>query len=429
MSESNNYPGFRWIILILAVLGLIGMQLVNLSVAPLIPSIAGSLGTDPGTAALLLMTSFLIAGCVIWIIGGGYVCDKYGVLVSLLVGLVCLAVPASLMHYFGTSTTGLWVARAIQGLSSGFIFPVSPVIVGALFPDKQKSLANALLNSAVAVGSALGPVVGANLNAIMGDWRSMSVGVSVYLWIAVILVAIGLFAFNSKMPKMAPPPADASGQSMFKKAMFAPFTILGICTFFLAAYSMHCLYSMVPTYLSAKPVLGLGYGEVAGSNLMLGVTLLGGVTGPFLGTFLLGKAFKGSSKNLMMFGYFLMAITLYLLMNAFITGSVAALETNLIVCGYGLMFVFPTIFFLIAITYPPQIIGRMCGLWGGIGSFGGVAGTAMAAWTISKTGTYNMTLTIQAFVAVLGFVLIVLLFKARESFLKSNAKAVVPVAQ
>jgi len=420
MSESNNYPGFRWIVLTLAVLGLIGMQLVNLSVAPLIPTIAGSLGTDPGTAALLLLTSFLISGCIIWVLGGGYICDKFGVFVALILGLLCLAVPASMMHAFGTSTTGLWIARAIQGLSSGLIFPIVPTIVNSIFPDKQKSVANALLNSSVAVGSALGPVVGANLNKIMGDWRSMSVGVSVYLWIALVLAVIGFFAFNAKMPKMVPPPADASGESTFKKALFSPFTVLGICIYFIAAWSMQCLYGLTATYLGAPPKLGLGYGDLTASNLMLGVTLLGGVTGPFLGTFVMTKFLKGSAKNLMLLGCAMMAVTLYLLMSSFVTGNVTVLEIVLIICGYGVMFVFPTIFFLIAITYRPEIIGRMSGLWGGIGSFGGVVGTAIAGATIKSSGTYTTTLTIQSVVAVLGFILVVLLFKARQSMLRAN---------
>ena len=47
-SDAENYPSFRWLVLILASLGLISMQLVNLSVAPLVPLIASSLHTDPG---------------------------------------------------------------------------------------------------------------------------------------------------------------------------------------------------------------------------------------------------------------------------------------------------------------------------------------------------------------------------------------------
>jgi nitrate/nitrite transporter NarK len=116
-------------------------------------------------------------------------------------------------------------------------------------------------------------------------------------------------------------------------------------------------------------------------------------------------------------------------MSSWVTGTTATLEANLIICGFGLMFVFPTIYFLIAISYPPQIIGRMSGLWGGIGSFGGVAGTAVAGWTISKTGAYNTTLTVQAFVAVLSFVLVVLLFKARQSFLKATEAAAAPATR
>ena len=61
-SELDRFPGFRWWVLVLASLGFISMQLINLSVAPLVPVIATNLH-DPGTATNVLMTSFLLLGC------------------------------------------------------------------------------------------------------------------------------------------------------------------------------------------------------------------------------------------------------------------------------------------------------------------------------------------------------------------------------
>ena len=406
VSESDQYPSLRWLALILASLGFISMQLINLSVATLIPAIASSMHTDPGTAYQVLMTSFLLSGCIMWILGGGYICDRFGIFVALIVGFVCLAVPASLMPFIGASPSGVFWARIVEGLSTGFMFPAMPAIVNSLFPHSQKGVANGLMNSSVAVGSSagvfLGPVV---LSAVGGEWKSMSAAISVFVWACLILGLILFFAFNSRLPRHAAPSGDASGASVYKKALFAPFTITGVVLFFLSAWAMQCLYNLTSGYLAAGKPLGAGYAPSLAGLLMLGVTLLAGVTGPILSGFLLDKVFKGNAKPVLLIGYALACVSVYLLSFSAVISSVPLLEADLILAGYGIMFFLPMIFFTIASSYPPQIVGKMSGLWGGIGSFGGVLGMYIAGLTIKSQGSYSTTLTIQSLVALLGFVM------------------------
>ena len=417
-SELDRFPGFRWWALVLASLGFISMQMINLSVAPLVPVIATSLHTDPGTATNVLMTSFLFSGCVMWILVGGYVCDRFGVFVTLILGFICLAVPATLMPWIGTSAAGVFWARMIEGLSSGFMFPAMPVIVNTLFPARQKGVANGLMNSSVAVGSSagvfLGPLV---LKAVAGDWKRMSSATSIFVWACLVLGLILFAALNAKLPKQEPPPAGESKGSAFRQALVSPFTIVGVAMFFLTAWGMQCLYGLTGAYLAADKPLGAGYGGMSAGQLMLGTTLLAGVTGPILGGFLLDKVFHGNAKSVMLIGYCLMCVFVYTLMIPRVTAAPGLLELDLILAGYGVMFAFPMIFYMIARSYPAQVVGKMSGLWGGIGSFGGVLGLYIAGVTVKSHGSYNTTLMLQSLVALIGFVLTFVLvgLKKRQS--------------
>ena len=410
----HGYPGFRWLVLILASLGLISWQMVNQSVSPLVPLIAASLHTDPGTATNALMTSFLVSGCLMWTLLGGYVCDRYGVFVSLILGFLCLAAPGSLMPMIGVSTTGIFWARMIQGLSLGFMFPPIPAIVSTLFPSSQKGLANGLMNSSVSVGASagvfLGPLV---LKAVHGEWKSMSATISIFVWACMVLGLILFAFFNSKLPNREAPADEAKG-SAFKMALVSPFTIVGIMIFFLTAWAMHCLYGLTGAYLAADRPLGAGDGAMTAGQLMLGVTLLAGVTGPILSGFLLDKVFRGSAKPMLLVGYFLMCVFVYALISSRVIGGAGLLEVTLIFAGYGTQFAITTIWYLVANSYPPQIVGKMSGLWGGIGSFGGVLGLYIAGLTVKSQGSYHTTLYLQSFVALIAFVLTFALFALKK---------------
>ena len=415
MSETENYPGFRWLVLILASLGFICMQLICLSVTPLVPAIATSLQTDPGTATNLLMTSFLLSSSLMWILGGGYLCDRFGVLVVLNLGFLCQAVPAALMPWIGVSPAGVFGARLVEGLSAGLMFPAMPTIVNSLFPPRLKGIANGLMNSSIAVGSSagvfLGPLV---LTLVGGDWKWMSATLSIFVWVCFIFGLILFFALNSKLPRPPSAATDRTGRSAYRKELVSPYTILGVLVTFIAAWCMQCLYGITAGYLASSKPLGAGYSAMIAGQLMLGVTLLAGVTGPILSGFLLDKAFKGNARPVLLIGYFLMCVFVYLLIHPAVAGNVVLLEIALILAGYGVMFAYPAIFYLIAGSYPPQIVGKMSGLWGGIGAFGGVLGLFLAGVSVKSQGSYSTTLTLQSVVALLGFVLTFLLIRFKN---------------
>ena len=169
--EAGYYPSFRWLVLLLGVLGYIDVQMNFLSVTPLLPEIARSLGTEPGMATIVLMSAYLGAGSVTWIFIGGHICDRYGVFTTLLLGFLCQAAPAALTPWIGSSLGGVLAARLLEGFAVGLMFPTIAAIANLLFPERQRGLANGLMNAAVAVGNSAGVFLGPlAARAVGGDW-------------------------------------------------------------------------------------------------------------------------------------------------------------------------------------------------------------------------------------------------------------------
>jgi MFS family permease len=415
MNDSVQYPGFRWLVLTSAVLGFITVQLANLSMAPVLPQVAENLKINLGTASNLVMTTFLFSGCVILVLVGGAVCDKFGVLTSMILGTLCAAVPMALMPWIGQSPTGLAWARIIEGFSSGFTFPAMGPIIGLWFPNHQRGLAGGLMSASVAAGSAGGVMLGPVVVQHVSNWQAMCATLSIVGWVGFAFAAILAIMPKPKLPTRPAPPDGASDATVFKRILFSPLTLTGVLVTFMAAWGMQCLYGLTSTFLAADKPVGVGYGSMTAGQLMLGVTLFAGVVGPMVCGILLDRVLKGNAKVVLHIGFALMCVFVYLLTTPAVINHILVLEFVLILAGFGVQFVFPTIYYFIAKAYPPQVVGKMSGIWMGIGTFGGVLGLYIAGVTLKSQNSYHTTLLLQTLSAFVGFLLVFVLAAQKSS--------------
>ena len=207
---------------------------------------------------------------------------------------------------------------------------------------------------------------------------------------------------------------------MYKKALLSPLTVVGVAITFMALWGTQCLYAMTAPYLAAAKPIGAGYGTLAAGQLMLGVTLFGGVVAPISCGFLLDKAFRGNSKAVFLIGFGLLCACSYALTLPSVIGSVGPLEVSLILAGFGVQFVSTTIYYFIARAYAPQVVGKMSGIWMGIGTFGGVLGLYVGGLTLKIQGTYHPTLLLQSLTALIGFILVFFLAAAQKAGKRSQ---------
>jgi MFS family permease len=415
MKVSAQASGFRWLVLIAAILGYICLQVDNLSITPVLPQVAASLNLDLGTASNLAMTTFLFAAFLVMLLLGGLVCDKLGVIAGVMMGGLCAAVPMALMPWIGHSGTGLAVARFIEGCSAGFMFPVMGPVIGLWFPEHQKGLAGGLMSASVAVGSAAGVLLGPAVLVHVSNWQAMNAVLSVFGWVT--------FAF-ALLLTLLPKPALASqggpDRATVKRALLSRLTLFGALVAFMANWGMQCLFSLTPTYLAADKPIGVGFGAMASAQLMLGITLLAGIAGPMLGGILLDKVFKGNAKPVFLMGFALMCVFVYLLRVPAVTGNVPVLEIALILAGFGMQFTLLSIFYFIARSFAPQVVGITAGVWQGIGTFGGAVGLFFAGITIKTQHSYHPSLLMQSLTALAGFVLVFAMFAAQNSELQKQ---------
>jgi MFS family permease len=394
-------------------------QLANVSMAPVLPQVAASLNINLGSASNAVMTTFLFSGCAFLLVGG-VVCDRYGVLVSLILGFLCVAAPGALMPWIGHSPSGIFWARIVEGASHGLAFPAVSPIVALWFPKHQKGLALGFMSASVAGGSAIGMVAGPKVFALVKDWQTMCVWLSVLGWIGLVFTVILAVMLKAQHPAPRAAADNASNGALFRRALFSPLAAIGILLTFMGTYDMHCLYSLTPTFLAAARPVGAGFGSMMAGKLMLGVTLLGGVGGPILCGQLLDRVFKGNAKTVFLLGFALLCGFVYALSLPYVTGRVAVLEAALILAGFGVQFVMPTIYYFVARVYPPQLAGKMSGIWVGVGTLGGVFGLYIGGITVKSQNSYHTTLMLQALAALVGFLLVFALTAAHKAMIRET---------
>ncbi len=413
MTVRETHSRFRWAVLAAAMAGCVAVQMTSLAPAPVLPQIAADFSLDVGTASNYINTTFLFTGCLVGVLLGGFVCDRFGVVHSIAVGLAVVTVPAALTPWIAGSPAGLIGARLVEGLAQGFVFPAMGPIMARWFPARQRGVAGGLMSSAVAVGSSAGMFFGPLVFAAAGGWRQMCAWLSLPGWLGLAFAVALARKPESRLPAAAEVGDDAAGSS-YARAAVAPLTLVGIALTFLATWSMQSLYTLTSTFLAAMPPLGAGYGPARAGELMLGVTLVAGVSGPLVTGLLLDKVFRGHAKPPLLAGFALMSACVFALRFPAVTGNVAVVETVLVAAGFGVQLALPTIYYFIAQAYPPGMAGKMTGLWTGLGAFGGVLGVYIAGVTVRSRNSYDATFAVQAAVALTAFFLTYVLMSVKR---------------
>lgn len=405
MNVPAHSSGFRWLVLTVAILGYIVVQISNLCVAPVLPQIAASLNIDLGSASNLVMTTFMFSSCVIMMVAGGIVCDRLGVLAAISAGMFCAAAPMALMPLLGHSAAAVAWLRVFEGGSSGFMFPAMGAIIGLWFPHHQRGLAGGLMGASVALGSAAGVLLGPAIMPHVSSWQNMSAVLSIVPWAGFVFAVILWMMPKPQLATHDSPEAAAD----FRRALFSLVTPVGALMTFMGLWALQCLYNLTPTFLAADKPVGAGYGSMTAGQLMIGVTLVGGILGPVVAGFLLDHVFKGNARIVLSIGFILSAVFVYVLTMPAVTGNTTILEISLTMAGFGVQVTIPTIYYFIAKTYSPQVVGKMSGIWIGIGTFGGAVGLYVAGITVGSQNSYHTTLVVQSLAAVVGLLLVVAL--------------------
>src|SRR5579859_4620478 len=160
-AQSSPLPPLRGFNLALLTLGLsLGtfIEVLDVTVANVaVPTIAGSLGVS-NSQGTWVISSYSVAGAIVVPLTG-WLARRVGEL-RLFVGAVLLFTLTSLLCGLARDLHVLVICRALQGLCSGPMVPLSQTILLRTFPPDKRTIALALWAMTVLLAPIFGPVVG-----------------------------------------------------------------------------------------------------------------------------------------------------------------------------------------------------------------------------------------------------------------------------
>lgn len=412
MGNVEKHTGYRWLVLVVACFAICSIYMDMIAYAPILGDIAKNLHIEMGAATNLMMGFVLSVACVL--IWGGVVCDKFGITAAFVLGLLCSTVPTTLIPWIGNSFTAVMLARLVQGASVGFVFATIGPILALWFPPKEHGIASGLLIGSIPLGSAIGVFASPEFLGMTGSWKNTVFILGLPGWVAIVLAII----VTRKTPpnvvtqKVQSLSGPASESMSYMNALASPITWLGSLIVFCNAWALYCLYNLVPPYLAADVPMGLGLGAAMSGKLSIAVTLVG-LFATITGGYFFDKVAKGDSRVAAVIGFLISACVILILL-PIISKNITLLALCLLVSGWGIPFMGPSISVFIATNYPPSIVGRMIGWWFGFGTFGGAAGLYIGGMTIGKSGNFYTAIGMISVAAIFGAVL--------SLFLKSRIK-------
>jgi MFS family permease len=120
----------------------------------------------------------------------GWLCDRFCVYRLLAVGVAVWAISTTLTAFVG-GLAFLVILRVILGMGESVAFPGSSKIIVRHVPPERRSMANAMMSAAIAVGPAVGTFGGGMIMVTYG-WRAMFAffGILTLLWIIPWLLTV-----------------------------------------------------------------------------------------------------------------------------------------------------------------------------------------------------------------------------------------------
>ena len=406
MDTSMKYPSMRWLVLLAGGICLLAGNMYMISLSAILPEISKSLNVDIGTATNF-MSLFMLAAAV-FVVVGGVLCDRFGVLPVLALSALLSSGGSVLMlwagHYYPTAI----LARFLEGIGTGFGFSLISPIMTIWFPPNERGRVAGLIGMSVALGAVVGFPLSSAVFKATQVWQQMSAWISIVGWLSFLLTIILITMPKPQLPSQVGAREKAQPGNAFGNELKEPMFYICVAVSFFSAWLLQTIFNITPTYMSADTPLGLGFGYMTASNLMLGVSIAG-VLAPIVSGIIQDRVFKTNAKPFMFIGFALCCIFMYLILLPVVYTNTPFLLVCLVFAGSGTAVISAALPLFIGLNYPVQILGKAYGLIAGLGNFGSVAGLYLAGKAVEAKGNYNLAVTLISLAALAGFIFALLL--------------------
>lgn len=171
--DSSSTTRSRWVVLVV-ILTAVFMQLLDTTITMVgVPSIQADLGASYGEVQLVVAGYMLAFACVL--VTGGRLGDTFGRKRMFLWGMAGFTIASAVCGAAPDAVT-LIIARVVQGMSSGLMFPQVLGIIQIIFTKAQRPKALAFYGATIGLATILGPVTGGTLidaDLFGSGWRSI----------------------------------------------------------------------------------------------------------------------------------------------------------------------------------------------------------------------------------------------------------------
>jgi EmrB/QacA subfamily drug resistance transporter len=212
-SRAQRHPFLVLAIVLTAVfVQLLDVSIVNVA----IPSIQSDIGASFASIQLVLAGYQLAFACLL--ITGARLGDIYGRKKLFMIGMATFTVASTLCGLAPNATT-LVLARILQGIGSGLMFPQVLAVIQVTIPPRDRGKAFGIFGATIGIATILGPLIGGVLisaNLFGTDWRMIFlVNIPIGL---LALVAAYLELPDSKAPDA--PRLDVPGAALITAGLF-----------------------------------------------------------------------------------------------------------------------------------------------------------------------------------------------------------------
>lgn len=199
------------------VLTAVFVQLLDVSIVNVaIPSIQTDIGASFAEVQLVLAGYQLAFACLL--ITGARLGDIFGRKKLFMIGMATFTIASTLCGLAPDATT-LVLARILQGLGSGLMFPQVLAVIQVTIPPRDRGKAFGIFGATIGIATILGPLVGGlliSLNLFGTDWRMIFL-------VNIPVGVLALVAAYVELPDSRAPDAprlDIAGAALITAGLF-----------------------------------------------------------------------------------------------------------------------------------------------------------------------------------------------------------------
>lgn len=377
-SQAPSQAGSRiqWFVLWLLVLSVCinYIDRGNLSVATV--ALTQELGLRPSQLGVLFSAFFwTYAGFMVF---AGWLIDRYNVIWVYAAGYLLWSTATALTGLV-SGFAALFALRLLLGMSESVAYPAYSKIIAAGFPERQRGMANGLIDAGSKLGPALGMIVGGMILAGFG-WRALfvSIGLVSLLWI----IPWCLVAPRMRTASLTAAKGGAGFlEIMSKRDAWGSFLCL-----FCANYGWYFMLTWIPGYLQMERHYSTEAMALAGSLPFWAVSA-GALFGGWFSDRWIGRGGSATLVRKTFVATGLLGSALFLLPAAIAQNQILAMA--LLVTATFSFGLFSSNHWAITQTLAgPPAAGKWTGLQNTAGNLSGVVAPVVTGFIVEQTGSF-----------------------------------------